>query len=236
MNVVITGANKGLGLCLLKVFAENGHNVLAGIYEGDDYSQVTEYIEGSKYKENIILLPMDVSNEEMVRKAAEKGYASFGEFDVVINVAGILLYSDRINTIIDVDIDVFRKSLEVNTIGTVIVMKHFYKYMKKDRTGIMIFVTSEAGSVTNSGSNFPAYSISKAAANKAVFILRTTIQDKIKIYALHPGRMNTEMGKTTAQIEPEESAVGIYKIVTGETKICPNTTGFIDYKGDEMVI
>ncbi|MEZ0537571.1 SDR family NAD(P)-dependent oxidoreductase [Caldicellulosiruptoraceae bacterium PP1] len=236
MNVVITGTNKGLGLCLLKVFAENGHKVVAGIYEKYNFSQVTEYIDNCKYKDNIILVPMDVSNEDMVKKAAEKSYINFGPIDVVINVAGILLPTDRTDTILNGDIDVLRKSIEINTIGTVIVMKHFYKYIKKDGTGIMIFVTSEAGSVTNSGSNFPAYSISKAAANKAVFILRSTVQNQVKVYAMHPGRMNTDMGKTTAQIEPEESAIGIYKIVTGETHIYHNTTGFINYKGEEMTI
>lgn len=62
----------------------------------------------------------------------------------------------------------------------------------------MIFITSEAGSMANSGVDFPAYSISKTAANKIVYILRATVGEKYKIYAMHPGRMNTDMGRATA--------------------------------------
>ena len=65
---------------------------------------------------------------------------------------------------------------------------------------------------------FPSYGISKTAANKIVQILRETVKD-VEILAVHPGRMNTEMGRTTAEIEPEEAAEGIYRIVAGETRL-----------------
>lgn len=236
MNVVITGANKGLGLCLVKIFAENNHNVIAGVYEKDDTSKLFDYINSHKYSGKIIPIPMDIIDEEMIKRASEEAYNRLGYVDVVINNAGILLPKDRTDTILEMDIDVLRKSIEVNTIGTVIVIKHFYKIMRKDGKGMMILVTSEAGSMINTGANFPAYSISKAAANKAVFILRETVKSDCIVYAMHPGRMNTDMGRETAQIEPEESAEGIYKIATGKTNVVKDSIGFINYKGEPMTI
>ena len=106
--------------------------------------------------------------------------------------------------------------------------------MRKDGNGMIIMITSEAGSMSTNGAVYPAYSISKAAANKAVFVFRATLGDKYKIYAMHPGRMNTEMGRTYAQIEPEESANSIYSIAIGEKVIHDNGKGFINYKGEPM--
>lgn len=234
MNVVITGANKGLGLCLVKKFAQNGHKVLAGVYEKDDKAQLETFALGNP--QNVLVVSMDVSDESSVIQAAKTAHDTLATVDTLINVAGILLPKDREAFIYNTDIAVLRKSLDINTVGTIIVMKAFLPIMRDDGNGTMIFITSEAGSISNSGSNFPAYSISKAAVNKAVFILRATVGNKYKIFAMHPGRMNTEMGKTTAQIEPEESADGIYDIVVGKKYIDAKKQGFIDYRGEPMEI
>ena len=53
---------------------------------------------------------------------------------------------------------------------------------------------------------------------------------------MHPGRMNTVMGRTTAQIEAWESAKGIFEIVTGERKVPKEAGWFIDYEGNPMTL
>jgi NAD(P)-dependent dehydrogenase (short-subunit alcohol dehydrogenase family) len=81
---------------------------------------------------------------------------------------------------------------------------------------------------------FPAYGITKTAATRTVQILRCTVND-IDIIALHPGRMNTPMGGTTAQIEPKDTAEGICKIIDKRIKIEKNIW-FIDYKGEKVAL
>lgn len=234
MNIIITGANKGLGLALVKIFSSYGHQVAAGLYPGDDPSLLQNLADA--YPGQVILFPLDVTDEDSVQAAARKIREQFGKLDLLINNAGILLPQDRTLTITETNIEELRRTLEVNTIGTVIVMKHFLPLMPDDGQGMMLFITSEAGSVSSSGALFPAYSISKTAANKAVFILRATAGNRCKIYAVHPGRMNTEMGRTTAQIEPEEAAEGIYRIAAGITVVDGKEPGFINYKGEPMPI
>lgn len=56
----------------------------------------------------------------------------------------------------------------------------------------------------------------------------------IKTYMVHPGRMDTIMGKENAQIQPEESAQGLYDILSGRTGIPPMDVPFINYKGQPM--
>ena len=66
-------------------------------------------------------------------------------------------------------------------------------------------------------------------------IFRNTAQDDT-IYAMHPGRMNTEMGRRFAQIEASESAECIYELTTGKRQVSPDADWFIDYHGDPMEV
>lgn len=72
-----------------------------------------------------------------------------------------------------------------------------------------------------------------ATANKIIQTLRVTVGESINVYAVHPGRMNTDMGRTTAQIEPEEAAIGFCNILEGTTHI-EKDQWFIDYRGNAM--
>lgn len=148
MNIVVIGANRGLGYYLAKVFAENNHQVIAGVFSKDSSPEVNDL--QSSYPQNVHLIPMDVSSEESIQAAAQAAQQLFGQVDVLINVAGVLLPGDREGTIVDTDLRELRLSLEVNTVGTVIVMQRFLPVMRGDGGGMMIMVTSEAGSVTNS--------------------------------------------------------------------------------------
>lgn len=233
MNVVVIGANRGLGLCLAKVFAENNHSIIAGVFPGNESSEITELKSSAP---NLQVLPIDVSSEESVQAAAQAAKDRFGHVDVLINVAGVLMRGDREGTILNTLLQDLRTSLEVNTVGTVIVMQQFVPIMRQDGQGLMIMITSEAGSVSINGSVYPAYSISKAGANKAVFVFRESIENPCRIYAMHPGRLNTEMGKTYAEIEASESAESIYRIAIGDKQIDDGGMGFINYKGEPMAL
>ncbi|MGG6309381.1 SDR family NAD(P)-dependent oxidoreductase [Paenibacillus macerans] len=233
MNVIVIGANRGLGFYLAKMFAEHNHSVIAGVFPGNETPEIEELKNPAL---SIQLLAMDVSSEESVKDAAQAAKERFGHIDVLINVAGVLMRGDREGTILDTQLQELRTSLEVNTVGTVIVMQQFLPVMREDGQGLMIMITSEAGSVSINGSVYPAYSISKTAANKAVFVFRASIGNRCRIYAMHPGRMNTEMGRTYAEIEPSESAESIYRIAIGEKPVNDNGTGFINYKGEPMAL
>lgn len=226
MKVLITGANRGLGYELSRVYAEGGHEVYAGVLESADYSELKALKE--KYPE-LTILPMDVTNREQVIEAAKV----CGELDVLINVAGILCKSDHTLAITEADPADLLLALDVNVMGNAHVIYAFHKSIVKD--GWFIDITSEGGSLQNIGTVFPAYSVSKAAENKMMGIFRKTVSD-YRIYAMHPGRMNTEMGRRFAQIEASESAECIYELTTGKRQVSPDADWFIDYHGDPMEV
>ena len=227
MNVLITGANRGLGYELCRVYAEAGHRVYAAVLERADYAPVKALAEAHA---RVTILPMDVTDRAQVLSCAEV-VGREGPLDVLVNVAGILCDSDRVLPIADADPDDLRRALEVNVLGAANVIHAF-----KDKIapgGWFIDITSEGGSMQIIGDVYPAYSVSKAAENKLVAIFRLGV-DNYRVYAMHPGRMNTEMGREYAQIEPAESAEGIYALTTGAREVSPEAGWFIDYLGRPM--
>lgn len=223
MEFLVVGANRGLGAVLSQLLADKGHHVFAGIV-GNNYDQRLQ-------RNDITILPMDVTDEKAIEKASLLIKNKGKLLDGVVNVAGILLPDDEKGTILEVSTETYIKSFEINTLGNIILARYALPVLK--RGGKFILITSEAGSVTNNGSGFPAYSISKTAANKVAYILKETYQDEFDFLAVHPGRMNTEMGAKTAQIEPEESAEGIKNLLVEKDL---ETAIFIDYSGKRMEI
>ena len=181
--------------------------------------------------ENIRIGKMDATDEGQIRDAVQWTKHHVGEIDAVVYVAGILLQSDRTETLLTESLDDIRKQIEVNALGLITVFRDFLPVIKK--SGLFIGVTSEGGSFANEGSLFPAYGVSKTTANKIIQTLRVTVGESINVYAVHPGRMNTDMGRTTAQIEPEEAAIGFCNILEGTTHI-EKDQWFIDYRGNAM--
>jgi NAD(P)-dependent dehydrogenase (short-subunit alcohol dehydrogenase family) len=209
--------------------AEQGHKVYAG-YLNKASAQVNE---AAAKLDGYEPLELDVTKENIVEKAAQRINESGGKLDAVVVVAGILPDSDRQLLITEANIDDLRAALEVNSVGTAIMIKHFSSMVKDG--GMFIVISSEAASMTNIGAKYPLYSISKAAQNKLTAIFAKTATN-YTVYAIHPGRMNTAMGRTNAQIEPEEAAEGIYRIITEEKKIPPENGWFINYHGESMEI
>lgn len=82
------------------------------------------------------------------------------------------------------------------------------------------------------GTWVPCYGLSKTAVTKISGIYNASCED-YNFYSVHPGRMNTDMGRTTAQIEPDESAEGFKNLITGATPISRNQW-YIDYLGNKM--
>ena len=222
MNIVVVGAGRGLGAVLSKMLVQKGHKVAAGL----------RTMEGQENSENLVYFPMDVTREQEIKDAAESVKKWMGNVDVIVNVAGVLLPSDRTNTLLTEKLEDVRQQIEVNALGIITVFREFLPIIKEG--GLFLAVTSEGGSFANSGTLFPAYGVSKTTANKIVQILRTTVEDKVEVAAVHPGRMNTDMGRTTAQIEPEEAAEGFCDLIEGKIKVNYKEQWFIDYLGKTM--
>lgn len=228
MNVIIIGATQGLGLALTHRFLAAGHTVAAGVVDRDT-PPALEKLRG-QYDGKLMVFQADVTDEAEIGKGVNRCKEYMKQADALCNAAGVLLPGDRVNMISRCDIHELRKTFEVNTIGAVIVAKNFFPIIKKG--GKLLTVTSENTGVKSCGTWVPCYALSKTAATKVSGLFNLAVKD-VDFYSVHPGRMNTEMGRTTAQIEPQESAEGFYKLLTGQTPITRDEW-YINYKGEPM--
>ena len=228
MKVLITGANRGVGLALVQIFAEKGHTAIAccRTLNGADDLQALQ----ARYPENIAVLKLDVTEEEDAKAAAELVKQRFGSIDAIINNAGVLL--DWEQDIMEIDISKVRRTIDINTVGALIVTKYFLPLLKKEEGSAVINISSEAGILSNNSDGLMSYRMSKAALNMQTRLLRHSLRDTpVRVYAVHPGRVLTDMNRAGGQIEPRESAEGIYAITMGEMN---PTEFFVDYTGKAL--
>jgi NAD(P)-dependent dehydrogenase (short-subunit alcohol dehydrogenase family) len=122
MRTAVIGTNQGLGLVLSRLLAEKGHEVFA-MHRNNPSAALADI---KNRFSNCRLIAFDVTSESMAQAAAEKIEAEGGKLDSLILVAGILADSDRTRLITEASIDDLRAALEVNALGTAIVIKHFH--------------------------------------------------------------------------------------------------------------
>lgn len=231
MNILITGANRGLGLALTTEAVKRGHTVFAGVRIPQKQSDALNHLR-SLFLNQVQLLQVDVADESTCQAASEKLKAENITLDVMINNAGIL--DERSKTIEEIDIEKVEHTFDINLFGPMRVVKHFLPLLYKGPDSTVINISSEAGSFQNAyGGDYP-YALSKSALNMFSEQLRKFLKnDEVSVYAVHPGWIKTDMGGEKAPGTPEESAHGILDIIEKKAKITSNSS-FINFKGEAM--
>lgn len=227
MIVLVTGSSRGLGLELVRLYAENNHQVIATARNVKESNQLRVLTE--QYS-NIFICDMDVASWNSIELCRNKIEQEYSKIDLIINNAGVLYESDKINRIMNVEVEALQMTMAVNVEGPILVMKAFYPLLEKSNNPKFYTITSES-TLENSWHGIPAYSLSKVAANKAASIIKASLDDTYEVLAIHPGRMNTDMGKATSEIEAVEAAEGIYDISLGRIMV---QNWYINYLGQKM--
>jgi NAD(P)-dependent dehydrogenase (short-subunit alcohol dehydrogenase family) len=230
MNIVITGANRGLGLELTAEAVRRGHRVIAGRRSGGADGKLRELSE--RYPGQIDIVELDVCCEDTIAHLAEQLKGEGQQPDAIINNAGVLL--GRGVSIEELAMEDIARSFEINVFGPMLVIKHLLPLFPDGSPRAVINISSEAGSMSNAyGGDYP-YAISKTAINMFSKQLRKYVKGRgIRVYALHPGWIKTDMGGEKAPGDPSDSARGILDILELKTEIDPEHV-FINYKGEPM--
>ncbi len=231
MNILITGASRGLGFCLVKKFLDSGHRVFAGVSSPDNIRE----LEAVRDNENLSIFKLNVAEPKDIENAGKLVNEQADSIDAVINSAGVLL--NRNGYITEDTYENLLKTFKVNTIGPIYLNNVFLPLLKKSKNPAVINISSEIMAIDHVGSWFPAYCLSKTAIAQYSFSLKETFNElniNARVFAVHPGRMKTAMGGDNGQISPEESAGYIYKIAVGQ--ILPgNEEIYVNYKGEPML-
>ncbi|WP_459965883.1 SDR family oxidoreductase [Paenibacillus sp. JCM 10914] len=233
MNIVITGANKGLGLELTREALRQGHQVAAGVRSVEGDHPELRALQ-SDHPHALHIVALDVDQEAAVAKSAEVISELWGQIDAIINNAGILLGRDQ--SIEEVSFEDVERSMITNLYGPMKVIKHLLPQLRRSSEPAIINVSSEAGCFTGAYGGDYAYAISKSGLNFFTAQLRKLLASEgFAVYAVHPGWIRTPMGGEQAPGDPVESAKGLLDLA--QRRIIPERDAWmINHKGQPMPI
>lgn len=234
MNVLITGANRGLGYELAAESISRGHHVVALVRDDAAREQLQASLQaGGLNEQQVTIMLADVRDEMAIQNAAQQLLADGVKLNSIINSAAVLV--GRQTAIEELDIADMQLSFDVNLFGPIRVIKHMLELLEA-KDGSIINISSEAGSIHNAYAGDYPYSLSKCALNLLSEQLNRMLTAKgIDVWSIHPGWMRTDMGGSSAPLSPQQSAVGIIDIM--ERKVTVDSSfSFIDYRGASMDI
>ncbi len=221
-TILITGANRGIGLELVKESLAKKFSVI-GTFRNKQNSQALFKLSSNDMK----LFEMDVVDEKSILDVSKNIH---NPIDYLICNAGI---NNGYGSIFDQD-HTHEKMLEVlnvNVIGSILTVKHFSKILNKDAK--IILISSIMGVQNHSGSSATIYRASKAAVNNIMISISEEFKSKkITVASFHPGWVRTDMGGPNATLSTKESASSLIK--NFENLTFENTGKFFNYDGTTM--
>ena len=225
-NIFITGGNRGIGKGLVKEFSKD-NNVIFSARNTEKAQLIIDTLGGK----NIDHVIMDVGDSESVQKGIKNLKSRITSVDVLINNAGILIpgLKHKIDAI-DTDDDSIMETFNINTVGALRVCKAVIPLMPpKSR---IINISSGMGQMEGMGTGSLAYRLSKSALNAMTIVLSQELMGKsIKVNAICPGWVQTDMGGYEATLTVKESAESIKKFTLSDN--FPN--GKFLRHGEELV-
>tara|TARA_Y100000588_G_C14235666_1_gene917192 strand:- start:1104 stop:1787 length:684 start_codon:yes stop_codon:yes gene_type:complete len=225
--VFITGANRGIGLALTKLFLADGWQVIATCRCNNTATMLNQL--KNEYK-HLHIYELDITDYLQISALSAKLVDS--KIDVLLNNAGI--YGPKGYGFGNCDAQAWREVFEANVIAPTKLAEAFVSQVLNSELKIIAALSSRVGSHTeNTKGGGYIYRSSKAALNSVVKSLSNDLLPQgVKTVALHPGWVQTEMGGPNALISAEESALGLKQVIESLTD--DQSGGFYSYKGEQI--
>lgn len=205
---LVTGGNRGIGLEIVRQLARLGILTALGSRDRAKGEEAAAQLTAEGLEPAVVEL--DVTDGESVKSAVAETCHLFGRIDILVNNAGILLERPSLGTaggVEEVTIETVLKTFDANTLGPLRMMQAVLPLMREEGYGRIVNLSSGMGQFAEMGAGQTAYRLSKAALNA---LTRTAAADlgqgNIKINAMCPGWVQTEMGGPGATRPVEEGA------------------------------
>ena len=227
-TVLVTGANRGLGLEFCRQYAQNGWEVIACCRNPDQAEALQKLRAGYP---SIRIEGLNVADFGQIDSLAEK--LADASIDVLINNAGV--YQDRRgNEFGQLDYQAWQNSLVVNTQAPVKMAEAFLIPIKRSDKKLIANISSLMGSIADNGSGGSIfYRSSKAALNAAMKSLAIDLKDQgVGVIIFHPGWVKTDMGGMNASLDSTTSVSGMREQLNRFT--LAQTGKFVKYDGKAM--
>jgi NAD(P)-dependent dehydrogenase (short-subunit alcohol dehydrogenase family) len=224
-NVLVTGANRGLGLEFTKQYAADGWKVLACCREPQQASALQAI---ANTNNNVRIFDLDVANFAQIDALALQ--LKDERIDVLINNAGVYPPS----SFGDTNYDEWAKAFKVNSMAPLKMAEAFVQHVTRSQLKKIVTLTSKMGSIDDntSGESY-SYRASKTAVNMVMKSLSIDLKPYgISVVTLHPGWVQTDMGGHNALISAQTSVTGLRSVI--EHINTENSGRFIAFDGKEI--
>jgi NAD(P)-dependent dehydrogenase (short-subunit alcohol dehydrogenase family) len=209
-TVLITGANKGIGLELVKIYAEQGDMEVACCRNPGGAEALNQFAENNGVDVQQVQVGDGDSVASLVTQLGDK------PVDILINNAGTAGPAFDQQTASTMDFDGWLETFNVNTLAPVRVMQALLWNLKSAENPKVVTITSQMGALSLDMTFSYAYCTSKAALNKFMRMAAIELgKEGISVCVIHPGWVKTDMGRPDADISATESAQGIANVVAG---------------------
>jgi NAD(P)-dependent dehydrogenase (short-subunit alcohol dehydrogenase family) len=227
-TVLITGANRGLGLEFCRQYALSGWKVLACCRRPGSAQDLERL---AAQQAGIQIYSLDVTDHSRIDRLAAE--LAGEDIDVLLNNAGV--YGDsRPNKFGSIDYDRWLDVFRINTMAPVKMAEAFLPHVARSRRKLIVAITSLMGSMAdNTSGDSILYRSSKAALNAAMKSLSIDLKGRgVGVLILHPGWVQTDMGGSNAPTSPNESIAGMRRMI--EEFSLKNSGRFLDFRGREQ--
>lgn len=227
MQTLVTGANRGLGLELVRALLARGDRVLACCRQPGRAAALNAL--AGEHPNRVHLLPLDLARPESIRELAREIGLVCESIDLLINNAGVLVSGERFGSLDPAAVDA---SFRTNALGPLLLTEALAPRLVDGAR--VINLSSVMGAMARVKEfRAPGYCISKAAQNMASVQLAHALAPRgIVVVAVHPGWVRTDMGGPKATLTPEDAARDILSLAG---RVGSDDNGrFLDAQGEPL--
>lgn len=208
---LVTGANRGMGLETCRALAQRGYQVILTSRDQQLGQQAAQpFVQQGL---SVTSFALDVTNEGSIQHLQRVLEERFGGVDVLVNNAAI--YPDKGRSVLEVEPETFRATMETNFYGPLLLCQAWVPGMITRGYGRVVNVSSRAGQLSAMGDFAPAYSASKAALNALTRIVADAARgSNVLVNAVDPGWVRTRMGGPAASRSVEQGTDTIVWLAT----------------------
>lgn len=222
-TVLVTGANRGIGLEFAKQYAADGWRVIGACRDPKNADELGA-IDGE-----VTRLELDVADAGSV--AAMARALEGAPVDLLINNAGV--FGQRGAGVGETDYETWNRTFEVNVAGAMRVLEALMPNLRAGKGKTVVNISSGMGSIERAGPGNHVYRSSKAALNMTMRSVAAELAGEGFIVTLQsPGWVRTDMGGASASLSPEESVTGMRKVIGALTPA--DNGGYFAYDGDPI--
>ena len=221
-NILITGANRGIGLKFAEVLSAN-NNIYATARDITNADDLKKF-------DNTDLLELDLLDKDSIKSFCSE--LKDIPLDMIINNAGIFQDEQMEETILDPEL--WLDEIMINAIGPVVLSQKLKENIMSGNDKKIIFISSQMGSIDdNYSGGYYFYRTSKSALNSAAKSLSIDWKaDGISVLMLHPGWVRTDMGGSNAKLDIDTSVRKMLDVINSLDM--SKTGAFLNYEGKKL--